>query len=268
MAVANTWRPPPAIRDGGSNWRRRGPYATSPDASWVCPTTTAIVPAPTSGVLTWCGTSSLHRSVVCTPSAGACWRSLASATVATATGATPNSWRRNCATRRLRDLRRQRACATLGYFDDPVLNTFLRLGPLEVTRTVFHEWARQFVLVAGDTRLNESFATAVKNEGLRRWLARQATQEQRAAFVVQRVRRVAFTARRRVSSGLRIGHRVAVRSDRPAQPALTVSRQPPSAVRAAVLRRSAVRRVSASCALRFRAGYARSRGVWPADHPI
>jgi len=39
-------------------------------------------------------------------------------------------------------------------------------------------------------------------------------------FTVQRVRRAAFTVRRRVSSGLRIGHRVAVRSDRPAQPAL------------------------------------------------
>lgn len=53
-----------------------------------------------------------------------------------------------------------------------MLDTFLPLGPLEVTRTVFHEWARQLVFVAGDTRLNESFATAVENEGLRRWLAR------------------------------------------------------------------------------------------------
>ncbi|WP_374682822.1 aminopeptidase [Accumulibacter sp.] len=92
--------------------------------------------------------------------------------MATTTGVTPNSWRRNCSSKGLRDLRRQPACATLGYFDDPVLNTFLRLGPLEVTRTVFHEWARQLVFVAGETRLNESFATAVENEGLRRWLAR------------------------------------------------------------------------------------------------
>ncbi len=87
-------------------------------------------------------------------------------------------------------------------------------------------------------------------------------------FAVQRVRRATFTVRRRVSSGLRIGNGVAVRSDRPAQPALTVSRQPPSAVPALVLRCSAVRRVSASCAPRFRAGYARSRGVWPAEYPI
>jgi predicted aminopeptidase len=86
------------------------------------------------------------------------------------------------------------AYSTLGYFDDPVLNTFLRLGPLEVARTVFHELAHQVVFVQGDTRFNESFATAVENEGLRRWLARHATPEQRAAFAAQRARRAAFMA--------------------------------------------------------------------------
>jgi predicted aminopeptidase len=86
------------------------------------------------------------------------------------------------------------AYSTLGYFDDPVLNTFLRFGSLEVARTVFHELAHQVVFVQGDTRFNESFATAVENEGLRRWLARHATPEQRAAFAVQRARRAAFMA--------------------------------------------------------------------------
>ncbi|MBK7673303.1 MAG: aminopeptidase [Candidatus Accumulibacter sp.] len=86
------------------------------------------------------------------------------------------------------------AYSTLGYFDDPVLNTFLRFGPLDVARTVFHELAHQLVFVAGDTRFNESFATAVENEGLRRWLARHATPEQRAAFAVQRARKAAFMA--------------------------------------------------------------------------
>jgi len=86
------------------------------------------------------------------------------------------------------------AYSTLGYFDDPVLNTFLRFGPLEVARTVFHELAHQVVFVQGDTRFNESFATAVENEGLRRWLARHATPEQRAAFAVQRARKAAFMA--------------------------------------------------------------------------
>ena len=84
------------------------------------------------------------------------------------------------------------AYSTLGYFDDPVLNTFLRLGTLEVARTVFHELAHQLVFVQDDSPFNESFATAVENEGLRRWLAIHATSEQLAAFEAQQVRKAAF----------------------------------------------------------------------------
>jgi predicted aminopeptidase len=36
---------------------------------------------------------------------------------------------------------------------------------------VFHELAHQVVFVGGDTTFNESFATAVEREGVRRWLA-------------------------------------------------------------------------------------------------
>jgi len=85
-----------------------------------------------------------------------------------------------------------RAYSTLGYFDDPVLNTFLRLGRPEVARTVFHELAHQLIFVPGDSLFNESFATAVENEGMRRWLAGHAAPEQRAAFEVQRERKAAF----------------------------------------------------------------------------
>ena len=84
------------------------------------------------------------------------------------------------------------AYSTLGYFDDPVLNTFLRLGTQEVARTVFHELAHQVVFVPDDSPFNESFATTVENEGLRRWLAIHATPEQLNAFEAQQVRRVAF----------------------------------------------------------------------------
>ncbi len=86
------------------------------------------------------------------------------------------------------------AYSTLGYFADPVLSTFLRLGTLEVARTLFHELAHQLVFVAGDSLFNESFATAVENEGLRRWLARHGTPAQRATFATQRARKTAFAA--------------------------------------------------------------------------
>jgi len=65
------------------------------------------------------------------------------------------------------------AYSTLGYFRDPVLNTFLSSGNLEVARLVFHELAHQMIYVAGDTAFNESFATLIENEGLRRWLEHQ-----------------------------------------------------------------------------------------------
>lgn len=83
------------------------------------------------------------------------------------------------------------AYSTLGHFADPVLNTFLRLGTLEVARTVFHELAHQVVFVAGDTLFNESFATAVENEGMRRWLMLRGAPEQRSAVATQRARQTA-----------------------------------------------------------------------------
>lgn len=85
------------------------------------------------------------------------------------------------------------AYSTLGYFDDPVLNTFLRLGTLEVARTVFHELAHQLIYVRDDSTFNESFATTVEKAGMRRWLARHGTPEQRAAFELQQQRKAAFT---------------------------------------------------------------------------
>jgi len=62
------------------------------------------------------------------------------------------------------------AYSTLGYFNDPVLNTFLRFGETEAARVIFHELAHQLIYAKGDTAFNESFATTVENEGMRRWL--------------------------------------------------------------------------------------------------
>lgn len=86
------------------------------------------------------------------------------------------------------------AYSTLGWFADPVLNTFLRHGTLEVARTVFHELGHQLVFVKDDTTFNESFATTVENEGLRRWTIGPAAVAQRAAFEAQRARKAALVA--------------------------------------------------------------------------
>jgi predicted aminopeptidase len=74
------------------------------------------------------------------------------------------------------------AYSTLGYFDDPVLSTFIRYPDAELARLLFHELAHQVVYVKNDTMFNESFAVAVEEEGVRRWLQARGTPEQRAVY--------------------------------------------------------------------------------------
>lgn len=63
------------------------------------------------------------------------------------------------------------AYSTLGWFDDPVLNTFIRHSDLDLAETLFHELAHQRLFVTGDTDFSEAFATAVAQEAMRRWMA-------------------------------------------------------------------------------------------------
>jgi predicted aminopeptidase len=61
------------------------------------------------------------------------------------------------------------AYSTLGWFDDPVLSTFLNLSEAETAALIFHELAHSVLYVPDDTAFNESFATAVEQEGVWRW---------------------------------------------------------------------------------------------------
>lgn len=62
------------------------------------------------------------------------------------------------------------AYSTLGWFDDPVLSSFLRLSETQSAGLIFHELAHQLLYVPDDSAFNESFATTVEQEGIRRWL--------------------------------------------------------------------------------------------------
>lgn len=84
------------------------------------------------------------------------------------------------------------AYSTLGWFDDPVLNTVMRYPDAELARLIFHELAHQVVYVTGDTVFNESFAVAVELEGVDRWLARDGDPAKRTAFELNEQRKGAF----------------------------------------------------------------------------
>lgn len=62
------------------------------------------------------------------------------------------------------------AYSTLGWFRDPVLNTFVHRSDAELAELLFHELTHQKLYLSGDTDFNEAFATALGEEGARRWL--------------------------------------------------------------------------------------------------
>jgi len=75
------------------------------------------------------------------------------------------------------------AYSTLGWFDDPVLSTFIQYPEAELARLMFHELAHQLLYVKNDTRFNESFAVAVERAGVERWLAKNGNEAQRATYL-------------------------------------------------------------------------------------
>lgn len=66
------------------------------------------------------------------------------------------------------------AYSTLGYSNwlggDPLLSTFIGWPEGDFVRLLFHELAHQQAYARGDTRFNESYATAVERLGVQQWL--------------------------------------------------------------------------------------------------
>lgn len=81
------------------------------------------------------------------------------------------------------------AYSTIGWFDDPLLNTFIHYPEPELARLLFHELAHQILYVKDDTVFNESFATVVEQAGTARWLANHGSEADRARYTeLQRFR--------------------------------------------------------------------------------
>lgn len=85
------------------------------------------------------------------------------------------------------------AYSTLGWFDDPVLNTMLRHADFYLSSVIFHELAHQRLYIEDDSAFNEAFASAVEQAGMERWLAHYGDTELSAAYREWQARKAAFT---------------------------------------------------------------------------
>lgn len=87
------------------------------------------------------------------------------------------------------------AYSTLGKLKDPVLSSMMRWDNVQLVATLFHELAHQVLYVKGDSAFNESFATAVEEFGVQRWLEERGTEAEFAEYVSRRELRQHIQAR-------------------------------------------------------------------------
>jgi predicted aminopeptidase len=86
------------------------------------------------------------------------------------------------------------AYSTLGWFDDPLLNTFIHKTEADLAGLLFHELAHQKIYVSGDSAFNESFATVIELEGVKRWFQQSGNAKAAGAYRQKIQRREEFTA--------------------------------------------------------------------------
>ena len=85
------------------------------------------------------------------------------------------------------------AYSTLGWFNDPLLNTFIHRTEADLAGLLFHELAHQVLYVTGDSAFNESFATVVELEGVKRWFQQSGNAKEAEAYRQKIQRREEFT---------------------------------------------------------------------------
>jgi predicted aminopeptidase len=62
------------------------------------------------------------------------------------------------------------AYSTLGWFDDPLLDTMFQYNDTQMAAYIFHELAHQKLYVKGDASFNEAYASFVEDAGVKDWL--------------------------------------------------------------------------------------------------
>lgn len=69
------------------------------------------------------------------------------------------------------------AYSTLGWFDDPLLDTMLQYSDEQLAAFIFHELAHQALYVKGDSVFNETYAGFVEEVAVREWLQASKREE-------------------------------------------------------------------------------------------
>jgi predicted aminopeptidase len=81
------------------------------------------------------------------------------------------------------------AYSTLGKLRDPVLSSMMNWDDVELVAVLFHELAHQVLYIRDDTAFNESFATAVEEFGVLRWLQSRGLEHKADAYFARRLLR-------------------------------------------------------------------------------
>lgn len=84
------------------------------------------------------------------------------------------------------------AYSTLGWFKDPVFSTLLKWPEERLAGLIFHELAHSQLYIKNDTTFNESFATVVEREGVKRWLEKRGLANQMEVVLKDRRKRELF----------------------------------------------------------------------------
>ncbi|WP_455207776.1 aminopeptidase [Kaarinaea lacus] len=86
------------------------------------------------------------------------------------------------------------AYSTIGWFDDPVLNTIIKRDEIRLAGLIFHELSHQEVFIKGDTAFNEGFSVTVELEGVKRWLQHKGSPDLMQQYQLRKDRHKLFVA--------------------------------------------------------------------------
>ena len=86
------------------------------------------------------------------------------------------------------------AYSTLGWFNDPLLNTMFLRGEPYLAGVVFHELSHQRIYAAGDAEFNEAFAVSVEQTGTEAWLSHRGETDALRRYRISLAREKDFLA--------------------------------------------------------------------------